>query len=110
MKHPFRFLLSAILLLAMSAPAAPAAETDAAASARALIETLALAPGARQALRASLDDPDTLNQALDALKEPAFGRDGKGLGGILSALNVRFKAFDTQGVAGGSALMPTTRR
>jgi hypothetical protein len=104
MKHPFRFLLSAILLLAMSAPAAPAAETDAAASARALIETLALAPGARQALRASLDDPDTLNQALDALKEPAFGRDGKGLGGILSALNMRFKAFDTQGVAGGSAL------
>lgn len=106
MKHSLRILLSG-LVLAVLAPAVSTAADDASAAATrvtALIQTLALAPDAKQALADTLNDPDTLNQALDALKNPAFGGGGKGLGGILSALNVRFKAFDTKDSAGGSAL------
>mgnify|MGYP001548377083 CR=1 FL=1 len=104
-QNPLRIVFSGFLLATL-APTAPAADrtSDAATQATTLIQTLALAPDAKQALLDSLNDPDTLNQALDALKNPAFGSGEKGLGGILSALNVRFKAFDTEGSTGGSAL------
>ena len=98
------FLCTSLLTFLVSAAPAADGTSDTATRAATLIETLALAPEAKQALLDSLNDPDTLNQALDALKDPAFGSGGKGLGGILSALNVRFKAFDTKGSAGGTAL------
>jgi hypothetical protein len=107
MKSSLRVLWSGFLLLTLalvSRAAADDASDNSAASVATLIQTLALAPEARRALVDSLNDPDALNQALDALKNPAFGSGGEGWGGILSALNVRFKAFDAQGSAGGSAL------
>ena len=53
----------------------------------------------KQVLTKDLKDPDVLNEVLAGLKSKSLGPAGNlsGLAGVLSALNVKFKAFETKG-------------
>lgn len=59
----------------------------------------------KKKLQASLQDPDVLNQMLDALRTRAAdsGTNTGALAGALKTLNVRFKAFEAKG-SGNTAL------
>jgi hypothetical protein len=60
-----------------------------------------LDPSQKKALKESLTDPDVLNEAIAFFTHSASG---KGFGGLLKDLNIRFKAFEADGTNSDTSL------
>lgn len=67
---------------------------------QAIAQDLPAGDAIKSALRAKLQDPDLLNGLLDTLRQPAAGAANNVVAGVLSNLNIRFKAFETKGTTG----------